>query len=54
MVYHLEHARSHNSWFNNPHMQSNNAEWEKIQSMNADTLKEYILNLDYYKRRING
>jgi len=54
MVYHLEHARSHNSWFNNPHMQGNNAEWEKIQSMNADTLKEYILNQDYYKRRING
>lgn len=54
VVYHLEHARSPNSWFNNPHMQSNNAEWEKIQRMNKETLKDYITNQDYYKARING
>lgn len=54
VVYHLEHARTPNSWFNNPHMQSNNAEWEKIQKMDKNTLKEYITNQDYYKVRING
>lgn len=54
IIYHLEHVRTHNSWFNNPHMQSNNAEWKNIQSMDADTLKKYITSQDYYKRRING
>jgi len=54
VVYHLEHARSPNSWFNNPHMQSNNAEWEKIQKMDKDTLRNYITSQDYYKVRVNG
>jgi len=54
VVYHLEHVRTPNSWFNNPHMQSNNAEWEKIQKMDKDTLKKYITSQDYYRARING
>ena len=54
VVYHLEHERTPNSWFNNPHMQSNNAEWEKIQTMDKNTLKKYITNQDYYKVRVNG
>lgn len=54
VIYHLEHARTPNSWFNNPHMQSNQAEWEKIQRMDKETLREYITNQDYYKVRING
>jgi len=54
VVYHLEHARTPNSWFNNPHMKSNQEEWEKIQKMDKDILKEYITNQDYYKARTNG
>ena len=54
VVYHLEHSRTPNSWFNNPHMKSNQEEWEKIQKMDKDILKEYITNQDYYKVRTNG
>ena len=49
-VYHLEHARGENSWFNNPHMQGNNNEWEKIQKMTASQLKEYYSNQSYLKK----
>ena len=49
-VYHLEHSRGENSWFNNPHMQNNNDLWEKIQNMNRDELKEYYSNQDYLKK----
>lgn len=53
-VYHLEHKRTHNSWFHNPHMQSNNDEWEKIKKMNYSELKNYILNQNYYKNHLYG
>jgi hypothetical protein len=46
-VYHLEHSRGENSWFNNPHMSSNMQEWEKIQSMNKKTLVEYYSTQQY-------
>jgi hypothetical protein len=49
-VYHLEHSRGQNSWFNNPHMQHNNDVWEKIQHMNSDQLKEYYSKQDYLKK----
>jgi len=51
-VYHLEHARTPNSWVNNPHMQENNAEWEKIKSMKPDELREYIDSQEYYQKRL--
>lgn len=54
VVYHLEHKRTENSWFNNPYMQSNNDEWEKIKKMNNVELKKYILNQNYYKNHIHG
>lgn len=54
MVYHLEHERTPNSWFTNPHMNENNEEWMKIQKMDSETLREYITSQDYYKRRIDG
>lgn len=53
-IFHLEHSRTHNSWFNNPHMRENNLEWEKIRSMNSETLKNYITTQDYYRKRIDG
>ena len=49
-VYHLEHARGHNSWFNNPHMNGNNSEWEKIQKMDSKALLEYYQKQDYLKQ----
>jgi hypothetical protein len=52
IVYHLEHVRSENSWFNNPHMQSNNQEWEKVQQMTPEQLSTYIRSQKYYLNRI--
>lgn len=49
-VYHLEHARGENSWFNNPHMSSNMEEWEKIQKMNKEQLLEYYSQQEYLKK----
>jgi hypothetical protein len=49
-VYHLEHARGHNSWLNNPHMQNNNNIWEEIRKMNQSELKEYYSNQEYLKK----
>jgi len=54
VIYHLEHSRTPNSWFSNPFMHSNNVEWEKIQRMDKETLREYITSQDYYKVRIDG
>ena len=50
-VYHLEHARTANSWFTNPYIESNKNLYERIQEMNCDELKEYYSNLDYVKLR---
>ena len=52
-VYHLEHARGQNSWFNNPHMNSNNDEWEKIENMNKEQIKEYYSNQTYLKKYVS-
>ena len=41
VIYHLEHSRTPNSWFNNPHMKNNFMLWEKIQKMNRQELIEY-------------
>jgi hypothetical protein len=54
MVYHLEHERTPNSWFTNPHMAENNEEWDRVQKMNEETLRKYITSQDYYKQRIDG
>tara|TARA_Y100000593_G_scaffold36252_1_gene70614 strand:+ start:269 stop:1096 length:828 start_codon:yes stop_codon:yes gene_type:complete len=52
-VYHLEHVRGDNSWFTNPHMESNMAEWEKISKMTKGELKNYYSNQDYLKKYVN-
>lgn len=49
-VYHLEHIRGENSWFNNPHMDHNMREWEKIQAMDRVKLLEYYSNQTYLKK----
>ena len=52
-VYHLEHARGENSWFTNPHMESNMGEWEKIQSMNREQLLQYYCDQKYLKKYVS-
>lgn len=52
-VYHLEHVRGENSWFSNPHMDSNMQEWEKIQSMNSQQLIEYYSQQEYLKKYVS-
>ncbi len=50
-IYHLEHARTANSWFTNPYIEKNKNLYERIQGMNREELKEYYSNLDYVKLR---
>ncbi len=40
-VYHLEHSRTPNSWYNNPHMKANFALWETLKVMNKQQLIEH-------------
>lgn len=49
-VYHLEHTRGKNSWFSNPHMDTNRQEWEKIKEMNKEQLIEYYSHQEYLKK----
>lgn len=53
-IYHLEHSRGENSWFTNPHMTSNNNEWEKIQRMNKEQLIEYYSGQSYLRKYNEG
>lgn len=50
-VYHLEHGRTQNSWFNNPHIINNKTLWETINQMNTEELKEYYANVEYMRKR---
>jgi hypothetical protein len=52
-VYHLEHARGQNSWINNPYTDTNNDEWQKIQSMNKEQIKQYYSNQEYFKKYVS-
>lgn len=40
-VYHLEHKRTQNSWYTNPHMNKNFLLWEEIKKMNKQELEVY-------------
>ena len=50
VVYHLEHARGENSWFSNPHMESNLQEWEMISGMDKKQLMDYYSNQEYLEK----
>ena len=49
-VYHLEHERGENSWFNNPHMIENLQLWERLQKLNKQELSEYYSKQEYLKK----
>ena len=50
-VYHLEHARTYNSWFSNPNFNSNWNLWNKIKTFDKDQLIDYYKKQDYLKHR---
>jgi len=52
-VFHLEHGRTKNSWFNNPHCEDNKKLWEDLKVKGKKTLRKYYKEVDYIKRR-NG
>jgi len=50
-VYHLEHSRTHNSWFSNPNFNSNWQLWNTIKTFDRNRLVSYYENQDYLKTR---
>ena len=50
-VYHLEHSRTHNSWFSNPNFNNNWNLWNTIKTFDKEQLVEYYKNQDYLKIR---
>ena len=52
-VYHLEHGRTKNSWFNNPHCEDNKKLWEILKVKGKKSLVKYYEDVDYLKER-NG
>ena len=51
-AYHLEHERTQNSWYHNPHMQRNNQLWEELKVLSKEELISYYENQEYYKNRV--
>ena len=52
-VYHLEHGRTKNSWFNNPYCEDNKKLWETLKVKGKESLNKYYQDIDYIKER-NG
>lgn len=50
-IMHLEHCRTSNSWFNNPHIEENRSLWEKLSVMSKESLSKYYENVEYAKVR---
>ena len=52
-IYHLEHSRGENSWFSNPHMNSNMSEWDKIQKLTKEESHRVLLGSKVILKSIN-
>lgn len=50
-VYHLEHCRTHNSWFSNPNFNSNWLLWNTIKTFDKNQLIDYYEKQVYLKNR---
>jgi predicted glycosyltransferase involved in capsule biosynthesis len=48
LIYHLEHNRTPNSWFTNPHREQNELEWAKVSQMDKEQLLDYVKNGNYF------
>ena len=53
LIFHLEHKRTSNSWFNNPHCENNKKLWDILRFYSKEQLENYYANVDYIKAR-NG
>ena len=51
-AYHLEHERTQNSWYHNPHMERNNKLWEDLKVLSKEELIAYYKRQEYYVNRI--
>ena len=51
-AYHLEHQRTQNSWYHNPHMQRNNQLWEELRVLTKEQLIAYYEDQQYVKERL--
>ena len=51
-AYHLEHQRTQNSWYHNPHMQHNNQLWEELRVLTKEQLIAYYEDQQYVKERL--
>ena len=50
-VYHLEHSRTHNSWFSNPNFNNNYNLWNTIKTFDRNQLVNYYKDQEYFKNR---
>ena len=50
-IYHMEHARTMNSWFTNPHIENNKNLYEKLKEMSDEELMSYYNTVEYAVRR---
>ena len=50
-VYHLEHARTHNSWFSSPKFNDNYQLWNLLKTFDRKQLVEYYKKQDYLETR---
>ena len=50
-VYHLEHSRTHNSWFSSPKFNDNWNLWNKIKTFDRNQLIQYYEGQEYFKTR---
>jgi len=50
-VYHLEHSRTHNSWFSNPNFNNNYQLWNKIKTFDRNQLLSYYKEQEYLQKR---
>lgn len=50
-VYHLEHKRTSNSWFNNPHIEENRSLFEYLSRMSPENLLKHYTNQTYMANR---
>ena len=50
-VYHLEHSRTHNSWFSSPKFNDNWTLWNTIKTFDKEKVVEYYEGQNYLKTR---
>jgi len=51
VVYHLEHKRTSNSWFNNPHIEENRSLFGYLSRMSPENILKYYTNQPYMANR---